>query len=232
MIERLGIGSFDDIVKGRVSGKIEVLDGAMNSLYSLCEGPTFAQRFLKQILFVLSDLRDGKINLKLKQCSDVFSFLSSHLLSSSIFSNLEAGQKAFHSTGWFARWVHSIQEWLADGERGFLREIRRYNMEALKSYYSFGDSLKRLCSELNAAPKSELDKTAFEKGLNSILPPVLDTTNTSYKIKSIDAQIAALKYELLTGLTDQERERVQKSINNKERDIADLLSTAQKVYVQ
>jgi hypothetical protein len=169
-IEILGLGSLNDSIKGSIYGDLEIIDGCFGSLYSLCEEPTYAQLALKNYLLFLSNLKDAVFKIDVTKVEELFT---------PIFS--DPSLEWLRSPGFLARWIHSIEQWLADGDEGFIRKLRLASHELFNNYEIFDNHFKHLAASYKEL--STIDRIEFVSKLEGGLPPIIRTKVSTYYMK-------------------------------------------------
>lgn len=161
-VETLRMGSCDDLVRGLVFGRVELQDGCISSLYSVCEQQTYAQMTIKKVLLLLSNIRDVNATLAFENVSD-------------LLKPFVGDTEFLKSPGWLARAIHDLQEVLADGDKGVIPTMRRETLEVFKKYESFESSFDELCAPFSSGQYTSDSRHALLSKLESVLPPLVNS---------------------------------------------------------
>ena len=167
--DELGVGSLDDLLQGRIYGTVELHDGYISSLLSICEQQSYAQHRLKAFVLFMSNIKDFQFLCDYDKISEIFQWL-----------NDPGWETALSSPGWLARALYFFEESLADEDNGIIRSLRKTSNDSFNDYYYFVDKFTDLCQS-EVRPYSELsidERLKLKDRILDILPPLSVPTVT------------------------------------------------------
>jgi hypothetical protein len=167
-VRTLGLGSIDAILQGELNVSVDYDAEAIKTAFPLFEKHTLAQRYIKKLLYSISSVKSMTWDAEVDKLSDLFDIFQDlgisdyitillgsqekyewlkHILREpGIFvDNLNIPVTNHTSSGMADGLLNSFSEWLADGELGVLREMKRKAAELVSWHELSIYALHNLC---------------------------------------------------------------------------------------
>jgi hypothetical protein len=156
-INQLGLGSLSQVAQGEVEVRLEYESDAIHSLYSILEPSTLTQRALKHLLGVISSSSEFFLGGNFSRLEDLFTLLKCDSLpyAKTLFEGIKR-------PGWVSHLIHSLCEWLADGESGLVPSLRANSKAKFNNFSQFTKQLKKFTVPPEEQPKRGEDDESID----------------------------------------------------------------------
>ena len=150
-MRNIGIGSLDDKLKGQVKALAQYDGEGIASLLTLIESHSILYKPLKVFLAFLTSISDLSYSAEFESLYDLFS--------TGLSEDGKDIRKMIRTPGWLSAKIHSLSEWLADGDKGFLVSMRRSVYEVYGRFNKYEEVFPEALSKPGAADTSSNSAT-------------------------------------------------------------------------
>lgn len=154
-IVKVGLGSLDKQLKGDIAVSAQYDTEAISTLMELFEPHTTTHRFFKVVVSMLSSMQTISFDSKYEHLSHILKLFDPVLtLTSATLMDLLC------KPGYLATMIHTVAEFLADGEAGLVRTLRK---DVLEEFGKYDKWFSTFADSLSSEPEPE-PETSFVEG--------------------------------------------------------------------
>jgi len=197
-IAKIGLGSLDKQLRGDISLSAQFEADAINTLMEFFESHTTTHRALKMIVSTLGAIQTINFDGKYDHLSHILNLFNPEWTAS--LSDLLC------KPGYLATTIHKMSEYLADGDEGLIRTLRKDVLEEFGKYdkwfNTFADSLGSAEQETDEGNKV-LNDEEFEQ-LNTYIQSLLPAVPKSKEFSSTIVTKLRQTIERIDDIANQE----------------------------
>lgn len=227
-IRTLGIGSLSEKIKGEGHLFAAFEPIAFASLLRLLEDHPLLQKSLKIFVGLASSLSEISFESEFNSINDLFNIGED--------KELEKIRVFLNSPGWLSSAIHKMTEWLANGEEGVLRSMRKSVSETFGKYHQWDEVFDDFFRNLSI-PEQHIDdaitfslQSFISEKLDEILPPCIKPQDKAVLSKAIELRELNIKLaEIIANhdgtfrLTRDQREALMALRARNELDAKDII---------